>query len=188
MVQNTKPISKPFKIDQLGSAGTVVELDAGPEEMAALVRFADLEDMQRFHVRFELSSWRKTGVRVSGVIETAMTRQCVVSLVPIDVSMSEDFSVTFAPLDEEDQYRVTPNEDGEIEFDFESADPPEFFEHGTIDLGAVAVEQFLLMLDPYPRAGGVEFETFSTDPEGPDAEDDKPRSPFSVLSELKKPD
>lgn len=188
MVQDSNPISRPFKLDQLSSGGNAIELDANSEEMAALVRVAELEDLQRFKVRFELSPWRKTGVKVSGTIDAVMTRQCVVSLVSIDVSMLADFSVTFVPSEEEEKYRVAPNEEGEIEFDLESADPPEFFEGGTIDLGDVAVEQFLLLLDPYPRAEGVEFATFSTDPEGPEADDDKPPSPFSVLSELKKPD
>jgi hypothetical protein len=61
----------------------------------------------------------------------------------------------------------------------EQADPPEVLQHGSIDLGALAVEFLLLGIDPYPRKPGVSFEP-------PRVVDDPAAHPFAVLAALKK--
>jgi uncharacterized metal-binding protein YceD (DUF177 family) len=60
---------------------------------------------------------------------------------------------------------------------------PDVIEGGSIDLGEIAAETLALALDPYPRIPGEEFHG---GPEQPDAEQ-RPESPFAVLSRLKKP-
>ncbi|MEP3280024.1 MAG: DUF177 domain-containing protein [Stappiaceae bacterium] len=187
MTQSTNPLSRPFNVEELSNKGSRIVVTASPQEMEAIVRAAALEAMESFQVRFELRPWRKTGVKIVGELEADVTQKCVVTLEPLATSMSEEFSITVVPLSEAEKYRVAPNEEGEIEFDLESIEPPEFFEGSTIDLGVVAMEQFMLMLDPYPKAEGVEFPSFTTNPEGIEAADDRPPSPFSVLSKLKKP-
>lgn len=54
-----------------------------------------------------------------------------------------------------------------------------------IDLGALVCEQFVLALDPFPRAADAELE-FET-PAEVEEEDEKP-SPFKVLEQLKNKD
>jgi hypothetical protein len=54
---------------------------------------------------------------------------------------------------------------------------PEEIDSLHYDLTAPLIEEFILALDPYPRAPGVEFQA----PEGEGA----PESPFAVLKGLK---
>jgi hypothetical protein len=55
---------------------------------------------------------------------------------------------------------------------------PDEIESLHIDLAAPVLEEFVLSLDPYPRAPGVEFA-----PKTPAS--DRPESPFAVLKGLK---
>jgi hypothetical protein len=57
-------------------------------------------------------------------------------------------------------------------------DLPEEIESLHFDLAGPLIEEFLLAIDPYPRAPGVAFQA----PEGMGA---KPESPFDVLKRLK---
>ncbi len=64
----------------------------------------------------------------------------------------------------------------EVEVPLE-ADAPEEIDSLHYDLAAALIEEFILALDPYPRAPGVEFQA----PEGEGAAE----SPFAVLKGLK---
>ena len=63
---------------------------------------------------------------------------------------------------------ITPGDD----------DAPEEIDSLHYDLAGPLLEEFLLALDPYPRAPGVEFQP-------PAGMGDKPESPFAVLKGLK---
>ena len=63
-------------------------------------------------------------------------------------------------------------------------DPPEPVTNGQIDFGALALEHFILNLNPYPRAPDVQFQTEALGNEGEDGETSK-NSPFSALAGLK---
>jgi uncharacterized metal-binding protein YceD (DUF177 family) len=67
-------------------------------------------------------------------------------------------------------------EDGVVEVPLED-DAPEEIDSLHYDLAAALIEEFILALDPYPRAPGVEFQA----PEGEGATE----SPFAVLKGLK---
>ena len=57
-------------------------------------------------------------------------------------------------------------------------DKPEEIDSLHYDLAAPLIEEFVLAIDPYPRAPGVAFE-------GPQEAQDRPESPFAVLKGLK---
>ena len=74
------------------------------------------------------------------------------------------------------------NEEGEIEIDLETLDPPDVMVDGVLDLGGVVCEQLALNIDPFPRKPGAEFETVAAD----EGEVDEPApSPFAALAKLK---
>jgi uncharacterized metal-binding protein YceD (DUF177 family) len=56
---------------------------------------------------------------------------------------------------------------------------PEEIESPRFDLAAPVLEEFLLAINPYPRAPGVVFEA-------PAEAEEKPESPFAVLKGLKR--
>jgi len=68
----------------------------------------------------------------------------------------------------------------EMMIDSGELDPPDLLSGPTIDLGAIAVEHFLLAIDPYPRAPGAELPAEAADP-SPDSSD----SPFAALARLR---
>jgi uncharacterized metal-binding protein YceD (DUF177 family) len=108
---------------------------------------------------------------------------CVVTLEPFESEVSEDIEAMFASPAEAEKaakrYAARP-EDQDPPPDLE--EPPDPIVDGRIDLGALAVEFFVLGLDPYPRKPGVEF----ADEIAP-AEDTKDESPFAALAKLKAP-
>ncbi len=69
----------------------------------------------------------------------------------------------------------------ELHVDPEADDPPELLEGSSIDLGTLALEYFVLAIDPYPRAPGAELLAEAADP--PESESD---SPFAALAALQR--
>jgi len=61
-------------------------------------------------------------------------------------------------------------------------DGPDPIEDGIIDVGEAVVEELALLIPPYPRVPGAEFNDIIEDADGGD---DKP-NPFAKLAALKK--
>ena len=80
------------------------------------------------------------------------------------------------------ELHFTPNlrraSEKEIVLDPAADDLPEEIESMQYDLMGPLMEEFLLAIDPYPRAPGVEFQA-------PDGLTPPPESPFAVLKGLK---
>ncbi|EEE44559.2 YceD family protein [Roseibium alexandrii] len=111
------------------------------------------------------------------------------SLEPFVQELKLDIDRTFEPHSSRPRKVRDLNEDGEIEIDLESLDPPDVITDGVLDLGNVICEELALALDPFPRKLGVEFESGNdgaADPQDRLEESDKP-SPFAALSALKEP-
>lgn len=160
---------------------TVVPDAAGREAIAATYDLAGMRDLE---ARFTLKPYRKAGVRVVGPVRTSITQTCVVTLEPFDSDLVLEVDRTFEPASSRPRKIRDLNEDGEIEIDLESLDPPDLVVDGVLDLGAVICEELALSLDPFPRKPGVEFESGSAEAE-PDEDVDKEPSPFAALEALK---
>ena len=107
--------------------------------------------------RFTLKPYRKAGVRVVGPVRTSITQTCVVTLEPFDSDLALDVDRTFEPASSKPRKIRDLNDEGEIEIDLETLDPPDLVVDGVLDLGAVICEELALSLDPFPRKPGVEF-------------------------------
>lgn len=177
MTTSGLPFSRFKSVASLASKGTVVSLEAGPEERERLARDLDILSVDALSATFTLTPWRKTGVRVAGEVRGRVKQACVVTLEPVDEEVVEMVDRTFLPVDE-----IGPIGD-EIEIDAEAADPPEALEGSTIDLGVIAAEHLALGLDPYPRAPGAGFGDLIED----DGTEDEEPSPFAALAKLKPP-
>jgi uncharacterized metal-binding protein YceD (DUF177 family) len=122
----------------------------------------------------------KAGILAEGRIMADLVQTCVVSLVPVDQTIDETFSVKF--LRQRSADRVPPPKAGEeIRIDAEAIDPPEIVTGSVLDLGPVIVEHFALAIDPYPRAPDAVLPPEAADPGGPDED-----SPFAALAALKR--
>ncbi|TYC63492.1 DUF177 domain-containing protein [Rhodobacterales bacterium] len=161
----------------------VVEPDAAG--LKAIADSYDLRSVESLNADFVLKPYRKAGLRVVGTITAQLTQVCVVTLEPFESTVTIDVDRTFEPHSERSRKIRDLNDEGEIEIDLESLDPPDVIIDGVLDLGAVISEELALSLDPFPRKPGVEFDgPDEDDVEAAAPEEDKP-SPFAALQALK---
>lgn len=86
-----------------------------------------------------------SGFRLSGVLDAALVRECVVSLEAVDEIINETFEITFSK-----------SADAETVIDLDpDADAPEPLEESLLDLAEILVQQLVLAMDPYPRKPGA---------------------------------
>ncbi len=83
----------------------------------------------------------KNGVRLRGTINAEIVQSCVVTLEPIDATVSEEVDTIFVPENSR-LAKIQLDESGELLLDADGADIPETFVGDKIDIGAVA-EEFL---------------------------------------------
>jgi uncharacterized metal-binding protein YceD (DUF177 family) len=106
-------------------------------------------------------------------LAAAVTQSCVVTLEPLEARIDRSFVR---------ELHFTPNLRRDIAKDVvlipDAEEAPEEIDSLHIDLGEALIEEFLLAIDPYPRAPGVAF----APPQDPD---DKPENPFAALKDLK---
>lgn len=157
------PLSRPFVVSSAPPEGVVIEIEADPAERERLAAENEVESVDRLFARLTVRPFGREGLSVSGDLEAAATRLCVVTLEPFVETVREGIDLRFVP-------------EGSLVGEQEDDDPPDAFQNGVVDLGAVAAEFFTLGLAPHPRKPGVAFE---------DSEDGDPSaSPFAALRGL----
>ena len=170
-------MSEPFQLStnlgRLGQAGDEIQFSASAEDRAALARLAGLLEVPALAARIQLTKLSPTRFLVAYDLTADLVQACVVSLEPVPAHIEKQFRR---------ELHFTPNLRrplaGEVTLSPEEEEGPEEIESLHFDLAGPLVEEFLLAIDPYPRAPGVAFEP------PPDAEE-KPESPFAVLKGLK---
>jgi uncharacterized metal-binding protein YceD (DUF177 family) len=174
---------------KLGERGSQYHLQLDDAARAALASFLDLQAIDRFEVTATLRRWRGVkGLAIEGRVSADVTQSCVVSLDPVPAQIDEPFTRRFLTAD----VLAREVETEEILVDPEADDPPEVWDGGDIDLGAIAAEHLALALDPYPRRPGVDLakiapklvadESVAPKP-GQNAAGDKKPNPFAVLKD-----
>jgi uncharacterized metal-binding protein YceD (DUF177 family) len=168
------PISRPYNLNRLGQAGDEMAFTTTEEERAALARFTEVPRIESFAGRVELKKLSSTRFRLAFTLEADIAQSCVVTLVDVPAHIALRFMRELhfsAPL------RRTADLPAAADIPLDD-DLPEEIDSLHYDLAAPLVEEFVLALDPYPRAPGVEFEPRI---EGEEA----PENPFAVLKGLK---
>lgn len=168
------PLSKTIVPSSVSTVGSMMEIVATEAERLAITATFDLLELRSFSCRFELQRSGDT-ITMEGRVRSDLAQACVVSLAPVNETIDATFERKFVRQVE----RSAPGDHVE-DVDLVESDPPDSYTD-TIDLAAVALEEFALALDPYPRAPGVEFKPVED-------EDDEADSPFAVLRSLGKAD
>lgn len=165
----TSPVTFPVHVAKLPKSGMQVKIEADEQQRSALAAAHELQAVERFVARLDVSTWKKGGVRVVGSVQASVVQQCVVTLEPVTGSIDEVVSVTLLP---EGSRLAVPNysAEGEILLDPEGDDSPETFSGETVDVGQIAEEFFALGIDPYPRKQGATLDL--------DGNDDEKRGPL----------
>lgn len=167
------PFSHPYNLNRLGQAGDEVSFCATDEDQAALARFTDILRVDRFAARIVLRKPAANRFQLDFTLEADIVQACVVSLADVASHIERRFSreLHFDPALKRAKDR--PEEDF-----LQEDDKPEEIDSLHYDLAAPLIEEFVLAIDPYPRAPGVAFEA-------PKEAQDSPENPFAVLKGLK---
>jgi uncharacterized metal-binding protein YceD (DUF177 family) len=175
--------SYPVKVGHVSANPVTVQLSADADERAALARLWGVESVESLEAEFQVSRWKRDGVRVKGDLHARLTQACVVTLEPVKAVIEAPVEALFVPEGSR-LARGDADSSGEVVVDPEGPDMPETFSGDEIDLGAVASEFAALSIDPYPRAAGAAF--------SPDVEagsgDEEGDSPFAALKGWQKKD
>jgi uncharacterized metal-binding protein YceD (DUF177 family) len=161
----------PIHLEDVPDTGMHLDIDADAEVRARLAAVAGLLSVSRLHVAADLTR-HGDGLRASGRVTATIGQTCVVSLEPLENTVDEPFDVLFLPHEAVTDPSAIPGPVAEV-----VDDTRETLVNGVADLGAVAVEFFLLGIDHYPRKPGAVF--------APPVEDRAAESPFAVLAKLK---
>ncbi len=163
-------------VGHLGANPVKVTLQASDEERRDLALRWGVRSVEQVSAELELGRWKRDGVRIKGLVEAAITQDCVVTLEPVSSTISERIDALFVPEGSK-LARFETDEDGEMVVASDGPDAPETFSGDAIDVAAVCEEFIVLAIDPYPRADGAVFE--ENQPPNEDAET-RP-SPFADL-------
>jgi hypothetical protein len=166
---------------EITAAGTRVVMTADEAARRTLADLADILDVETFRAELHVVPWSGKGFAVSGRVAARVHQACVVSLEPVETVIDETVDLKLVPPEEMAKYEIAPDESGDLDLDA-IAGLPDPIEDGVIDLGAIAVEHFMLGLDPYPRKEGAVFDPAAV---GLDI-DPKEMSPFAALARLGK--
>jgi hypothetical protein len=166
-------ISKIYNLNRLGQAGDDVTIDANAEERADLARQAGVLEVPKFAARVTLKKLSPNRFDLAYHLAAEVIQACVVTLEPLVARIEKQFT-------RELHHASGPRRGAEKELVLDPGEDelPEEIESLHYELAGPLVEEFLLAIDPYPRAPGVEFQA-------PEGLGDKPESPFAVLKGLK---
>jgi uncharacterized metal-binding protein YceD (DUF177 family) len=171
---NNAPLSHVYNLGRLGQSGDEVLFEAGEEQRAGLAALAEVLAVPEFAARIALKKLSPTRFAIHYDLAAAIVQACVVTLEPVSARIARSFNreLLYMPnlrrTAEAKEVIVSPGEE----------EVPEEIGSLHYDLAVPLVEEFLLAIDPYPRAPGVEFAA-------PKEMQDAPQSPFAVLKGLK---
>lgn len=170
------PISLIYNLNRLGQTGDEIDFSANDQERAGLAALAGLLEVPKFQAHIALRKLSPNRFGLTADLTAEVVQACVVTLEPLRADIERRFAreLHFVP-----NLRREPEKgDKEVAINPEEEEGPEEIGSLHFDLAGPLIEEFVLGVEPYPRAPGVEFV-----PPRDDA--DRPQSPFAVLKDLK---
>jgi hypothetical protein len=165
---------RPVDVARIGSAETVHEIGATPDERAGLARRFGLLGLERLEARVTLRrAPAGRQLHLAGHLSADVTQACVVTLEPVANHVEADFAVVYGDL---------PENVAEVSVDLDDASAVEPWPAGPLDIGEAVAQELALALDPYPHAPGAGLESPSAGKTAPPER----ANPFSVLEKLQK--
>ena len=169
-----------LNVSDLHSVEREIQIDAGPEECAAIAGRFGILRIESFNALCTAALWRRKGVCLKGRIRAQLEQSCVITLEPVPEDIDIPFKAFFWPAQHAGEL-PDPGLSGEVFSDILSDDSPELFENDEINAGEAVLEYFALAIDPYPKKPDA---STVQDREKPEEKASAP-SPFLVLKGLK---
>jgi hypothetical protein len=170
------PISRIYDLADLSEAGYEARIVPDAKDRARLAEWVEVEAIDA-----NSKAWSNCAAR-GGIafsyeahLEADIVQSCVVTLGTRAFAYLAQFHRVLHLMPGVHRFA---DKGGAVTLDAGDDDAPEEIARSRYDLAGPLLEEFVLAIDPYPRAPGVAFE-------GPAAESDKPESPFAVLKQLK---
>jgi uncharacterized metal-binding protein YceD (DUF177 family) len=175
MNSDKPPFERIFDLNRLSEAGFETEIEPTPEQLYALAAWADVPDVKSFRGRVALQRLSPSRFTYTAELKAEITQACTVTLEPVFNGIALNFTRALHLVS---QVKKTLDFSGELLSMAGDEAVPEEIDNPRFDLAAPLLEEFLLAIDPYPRAPGVAFEP-------PLEGAEKPENPFAVLKSLK---
>jgi len=161
-----------------GTLAAALEVEAGPDERAALALRFGLISLNHLSARGQLQLFDNgQAARLDARIIADVVQACVVTLEPVASHIEENLSVHYA------QSETTDVVVRDVQVQFDDDEEPEPITDDGIDIGEAVAECLGLALDPYPRA--VDADSALESLGNVLGERDR-RLPFAVLGKLKR--
>jgi hypothetical protein len=165
------PLEWAIDVNAISHAPADFSYEANKGELAALRRYAEVEDLRSFKSRLTVVPLTGGKFRVSGILQADVIQASVVNLAIVPASIEESFSIEYWPPD-------LIQTRGEVAEAF-NEDQPEPIADGRLPIGELLSELLAVSIDPYPRNEGDTFEWTPANPE-PEA------GPFADLARLRR--
>jgi uncharacterized metal-binding protein YceD (DUF177 family) len=175
--EDNKPFEREFDLGGLGRNGAEIALAADADARARIAAWAEILGVESFAATVNLTKHVANRFSLDADLTADVVQECVVTLEPVKTRIEKH---VHRELHLAHRVRHQPNEVIPLAVDAGDDDVPEEIEHLDYDLAGPLLEEFLLALDPYPRAPGVEFAT-------PAETEPARENPFAVLKSLKNP-
>ncbi len=174
------PLSFLLRVNEVPPGGKSVDLVADAAQRAAFVERYDLEALRALRATLCVMPWRQAGLRVEGRLKANGDQRCVMTLGPVPMSIDIAINRCFLPS----AVSCGNLRDLAVEIDPNGEDPPDLLEGGSVDLGALVCEEFLLALDPFPRLPSA-LATRARFADAAEMEKSERPSPFRILERLR---
>lgn len=174
MKEEKLPLSHIYNLNRLGQADDEVIVEAAEAERGELARFAGVLRVDGFLGRVVLKKLTANRFKLDFRLTVDIVQACVISLAEVPAHIERRFAreLHFRPA-----LRRPSDQPPAPEISLED-DLPEEIESLHYDFAAPLIEEFVLAIDPYPRAPGVAFQP-------PGQGEEAPESPFAALKGLK---
>lgn len=166
------PISRIFDLSTVSDAGAEVTIVATQEQRKQLAQWAGVVAVDRFEARVHLERPSVNRFAYEADLEADLVQSCVVTLEPVASPLHVDVSRALHLSKYPAKAKVSADELSPT-----ADERPEEIQDSRYDLAGPLLEEFVLAIEPYPRAAGVAFE--------PPEEREPAESPFAVLKAIK---
>jgi uncharacterized metal-binding protein YceD (DUF177 family) len=170
------PFRYEYDLGDVGrSGGAEVAVAARGEELARIALWAEVRAVEAFGAKVVLKKHSATRFSLDAELVADIVQDCVVTLEPVPSRIERHIH---RELHLAERTRFRPGESVPLGAGAGDDEVPEEIDSLEYDLAAPLLEDFVLAIDPYPRAPGAEFAA----PPEPQA---RPENPFAVLKSLK---
>ncbi len=154
--KKSETFSWPVNVGHISKNPVTAHVEADERQRKALARRWNIPAVESVEGDFDLSRWKRDGVRVKGRVKASLIQNCVVTLEPVRETIEEEVEALFVPEGSR-LARVDTHETGEMVVDAEGPDMPETFTGDSLDIAAICEEFIVLAMNPYPRKEGAAF-------------------------------